>query len=358
VADLVSELMTLRGRRVLVTGSTGFKGGWLCNWLVGLGAEVAGFALPPEPDAPLFRQLRLEERIRQIYGDIRDAGALEAAIAAFRPEAIIHLAAQAIVLRGYELPRLTFETNVCGGMNLLEAVRTTASVRALVFITSDKCYRNKEWIWAYRENDELGGSDPYSSSKAAIEVIFASYQDSYFRRRSDFAAASARAGNVIGGGDRSRDRIVPDCINGVETGRPITLRNPSATRPWQHVLEPVSGYLLLACRLLRGDENARGPWNFAPDVENVRTVREMAERVTKAWGAGEVVVAPESCGRHEAQLLMLSNEKAKTLLGWRPRWDFAKAVDTTVAWYRAVGRGVDPVQVTDHQIADYLGKAA
>jgi CDP-glucose 4,6-dehydratase len=261
-----------------------------------------------------------------------------------------------LVLRGYEEPKLTFDTNVGGAINLLEVARLTPSVQALVFVTSDKCYLNKEWIWAYRENDELGGADPYSGSKAAAELIFASYQASYFLHRPDFAAATARAGNVIGGGDRSRDRIVPDCIRSVEAGAPIRLRNPDATRPWQHVLEPVSGYLLLASRLIKQADRARGPWNFAPNNQNVRTVREMAERVTKAWGSGDVVVEREKAPRREAQLLMLSNEKAKSYLGWSPRWDFDAAVDMTVAWYRSVGEGADPIEITNRQISDYLGQ--
>ena len=352
---LVVELEALRGRRVLVTGSTGFKGSWLCNWLVGLGADVAGFALTPDPDAPLFGQLRLKDRIHQIFGDIRDVSVLRRTASEFEPEVIIHLAAQALVLRGYEEPKLTFDTNVGGAINLLEVARLTPSVRALVFVTSDKCYLNKEWTWAYRENDELGGADPYSGSKAAAELVFASYQASYFLHRSDFAAATARAGNVIGGGDRSRDRIVPDCIRSVEAGVPIRLRNPDATRPWQHVLEPVSGYLLLASRLMKRADNVRGSWNFAPNNRNVRTVREMAERVTKAWGSGDVVVERDKAARHEAQLLMLSNEKAKSFLGWSPRWDFDAAVDKTVSWYRSVGEGADPVEITNQQITDYLG---
>ncbi|HVY59192.1 MAG TPA: CDP-glucose 4,6-dehydratase [Xanthobacteraceae bacterium] len=350
----MTSLRTLRGRRVLVTGSTGFKGSWLSTGLLELGADVAGFALPPEPDAPLFDMLRLRERIRQHFGDIRDLDSIRRVVETEAPDVIVHLAAQALVRRGYEEPKLTFDTNVGGGVNLLEAVRAAPSVRALVFVTSDKCYLNKEWVWAYRENDELGGHDPYSASKAAAELVFACYQSAYFRDCPSFAAASARAGNVIGGGDRSSDRIVPDCVSALERQSPIKLRNPSATRPWQHVLEPVSGYLLLAARLLAGDRNAAGAWNFAPDVENVRTVKELAQQVAALWRGGEVVVAPEAGAPHEAQLLMLSNDKAKTRLGWRPRWDFAEAIDRTVMWYRDVGAGADPVGVTQRQIAEYL----
>lgn len=355
---LIAELAALCGRRVLVTGSTGFKGSWMCNWLVGLGANVAGFALPPEPDAPLFDQLQLSSSVAQTYGDIRDFEAIQQTVATFSPEVIVHLAAQPLVLRGYEEPKLTFETNVSGAVNLLEAVRSSPSTQALVFVTSDKCYLNREWVWAYRETDELGGTDPYSGSKAAAELVFATYQASYFQHKPKFAAATARAGNVIGGGDRSRDRIVPDCIRFLEAGTPIKLRNPNATRPWQHVLEPVSGYLLLASRLLQRDKNAVGSWNFAPDSQNTRTVREMAKRVTNAWGSGEIVVEREVGARREAQLLMLSNEKARALLGWSPRWDFDVAVDTTVEWYRSVREGANPVQVTNQHISKYLGRSS
>ena len=285
--ELARTLEVLRGRRVLVTGSTGFKGSWLCTWLVALGADVGGFALSPAPDAPLFDLLQLKSRIRQHIGDIREVDELHMVFEQEQPEVVIYLAAQALVPRGYELPKLTFDTNVGGGVNLLEAVRTTPSVKALVFVTSDKCYLNKEWEFAYRENDELGGRDPYSASKAAAELVFGCYQSAYFDQRRAFGAASARAGNVIGGGDRSLDRIVPDCIRALEQGEPIKLRNPYATRPWQHVLEPLSGYLLLAARLFSGDRSATGSWNFALSTEFVRTVEEVARRVADQWGGGK-----------------------------------------------------------------------
>lgn len=351
--NTLSELASFKGRRVLVTGSTGFKGSWLATWAVNLGADVSGFALPAPAEAPLFSQLRLDQRIHQIYGDIRDPAAITKAIREVQPEVVIHLAAQALVRLSYEAPRVTFETNVMGGVNLLEAIRSAPSVRSLVFITSDKCYRNREWMWAYRENDELGGSDPYSASKAAAEIVFQCYQDS-FLSKCGLLAATARAGNVVGGGDRSRDRIVPDCIQAIESGVHVKLRNPRATRPWQHVLEPVSGYFLLAARLLGGDRACIGPWNFAPNVENVRTVQEVAQRIVTRYGRGEVIVAPDAEAPHEAQLLMLSSDRAKTILGWRPRWDFATAIDRTVDWYHAVASGADAVAVTERHIAEYV----
>jgi len=347
------DLNLLRGRRVLVTGSTGFKGSWLCTWLAELGAEVTGFALPPEADAPLFHQLRLDSRITQLMGDIRDLDAVRDAFRQARPEVVIHLAAQALVYRSYAEPKMTFDTNVGGATNLLEAVRACPELKALVFITSDKCYRNKEWIWGYRENDELGGADPYSASKAAAELVFAAYAESFLSSRPDLIAATARAGNVIGGGDLSANRIVPDCVRAIRAGQAITLRQPNSTRPWQHVMEPLSGYLTLACRQLAGDAQTAGAWNFGPNAENVRTVEELARGIVAAYGQGEVVIDAVSAALHEAKLLMLSNDKAKTLLDWRPRWSFAETVATTVDWYRSVQSGEDPVEVTRRHIGAY-----
>jgi CDP-glucose 4,6-dehydratase len=352
VAQMV-DFSSMKGRRVLVTGSTGFKGSWLCSWLLDLGAEVSGFALPPTSDAPLFQQLRLPERVRQFDGDIRDLSALRAAYDAVRPEAVIHLAAQALVFRSYADPKETFDTNVGGATNLLEAVRADEQLRSLVFITSDKCYRNKEWVWGYRENDELGGADPYSASKAAAELVFAAYSESFLQQRPGLIAASARAGNVIGGGDMSENRIVPDCVRALRSAEAITLRRPNATRPWQHVLEPLSGYLTLACRQLEGNRVADGSWNFGPNAENIHSVEELTRGVVAHWGKGEVNVDPASSTLHEAQLLMLNNDKAKSLLGWQPRWSFQQVIEQTIDWYLQVGDGQDPVEVTHSQIAAY-----
>lgn len=352
--SLVDALQAFRGRRVFVTGSTGFKGSWLCSWLIGLGADVTGFALPAPPDEPLFGQLRCDARIRQFYGDIRDADALRAAIDESQPEIVMHLAAQALVRRGYQLPDVTFDTNVLGGVQLLDILRSAPSVRALVFVTSDKCYLNKEWHLSYRENDELGGVDPYSASKAAAEIAFASYDRSYFADCKDFAAATARAGNVIGGGDLSHDRIVPDCVRALTGKSQIVVRNPDAIRPWQHVLEPLSGYLVLGSCLLKSRDIGRGSWNFAPNAENVRTVLQLAQRFVATWGDGTIVVGREPDNPHEATLLMLSADKAKLQLGWRPQWSFEQAVDATVEWYRWVEAGKDPVEITDRQIAGFV----
>lgn len=349
----MDEFAGLKGRRVLVTGSTGFKGSWLCAWLADLGAELTGLALPPREDAPLFGQLRLAERIDQHFVDIRDDETVAKLLRDAQPEAIIHLAAQALVRRSYAEPMETFHTNVSGGINLLEAVRLTPSVRSLVFITSDKCYRNMEWQRGYHEDDVLGGPDPYSASKGAVELVFTGYQESFFMKRAGLVAATARAGNVIGGGDMSADRIVPDCVRALRAGDPVVLRNPMATRPWQHVLEPLSGYLTLAVRQLAGDKAAAGAWNFGPDEVNVRPVREVADTAVAVWGKGRVVEQPDPDAPHEATLLMLDSAKAKKALGWHSRWDFKTGITRTIEWYKAVDSGADPVAVTRDQIAAY-----
>ncbi len=352
------DFSIFKDRHVLVTGSTGFKGSWLCTWLADLGAKVTGLALPPEDDAPLFDQLRLRDRIDQRFVDVRNFEAVRELMAERRPEVIIHLAAQALVRRSYADPLTTFHTNVSGGINLLEAVRETPSVRSLVFITSDKCYRNMEWERGYHEDDVLGGPDPYSASKGAVELVFTGYQESFYRARAGLIAATTRAGNVIGGGDMSLDRIVPDCIRALRAGEPVVVRNPVATRPWQHVLEPLSGYLTVAQRQLAGDEAAGGAWNFGPDEENVRPVLELAETAVKVWGSGRVDVRRDPNAPHEATLLMLDSTKAKQELGWHPRWDFETGVTRTISWYKAVDDGADPIELCRAQIAEYESAAS
>jgi len=344
-----------KGKRVLVTGSTGFKGSWLCTWLTELGANVSGLALPPAEDAPLFDQLKLRDRVDQHDGDIRDLNFVQRVLDRTEPEIVIHLAAQALVRLSYDVPKDTLDTNIGGGINLLEAIRKCDAVKALVFITSDKCYRNKEWDWGYRENDELGGPDPYSASKAAAELVFATYHESFFQQREGFQAATTRAGNVIGGGDFSKDRIIPDCIRALKDNKPIVVRNPISTRPWQHVMEPLSGYLAVAEYLLAGNGEGRPSWNFGPDAENVRTVKELADKAVDIWGSGSVDVQINRNAPHEAKLLMLISDKAKSILGWRPRWDFNEAVSQTIQWYKDVDAGEDPLEVTRSQIAAYMG---
>lgn len=342
------------GKRVLVTGDTGFKGSWLCLWLHQLGARVLGYALPPEGPEDHFNLLGLDKLIEHVDGNILDKEALDAVFERFQPEVVFHLAAQPLVRYSYDEPKLTFDTNVAGSVNVLEAVRASSSVRALVYVTSDKAYKNNEWIWGYRENDELGGHDPYSASKAAAELVFSSYQDSFFRKRQGFGAATVRAGNVIGGGDWALDRIVPDSIRALRQDQPIHLRNPNSTRPWQHVLEPLSGYLITAARLLEEPQRYAGAWNFGPDSESIRTVGELATMIVKGWGAGEVTIAQQANAPHEATLLHLNCDKAHQLMRWRPKWNADRAVAETVSWYRQVHQGGNALSISTQQILTYM----
>lgn len=354
MADLVDALSAFRGKRVLITGNTGFKGSWLSLWLTLSGADVYGYALPPEREDSHFYLLRLGEKMTHEDGDIRDYDHFAAYVSRVRPEFVFHLAAQALVRRSYQQPKVTFDTNIGGSVNVLECVRHTPSVRALVYITSDKCYTNNEWLWGYREIDELGGHDPYGASKAAAEIVFAAYLDSFLRSQPMFGAASTRAGNVIGGGDWSTDRIVPDCINALLKSQPIILRNPQAIRPWQHVLEPLSGYLLLAVKLAESPSDYSGSWNLGPRNESVRTVRDMAERVVQCWGKGEIREQLQANAVHEDGTLLLNCEKAHRKLGWRPTWDFDRGVAETVSWYRRVTGGESADKVSSQQILSYM----
>ena len=280
--DLVTP--PLRGKRVLVTGDTGFKGSWLSLWLHRIGANVLGLALPPKTERDHFNVLGLGKVISHVDCDIRDLAELEKATADFKPEVVFHLAAQALVKHSYSNPKATFDTNVGGSVNVLELVRQSPSVRALVYVTSDKCYRNKQWVWGYRENDELGGEDPYSASKAAAEMVFSAYLKSFFETRETLGAASVRAGNAIGGGDWADDRLVPDCIRALSSGEPIILRNPAAIRPWQHVLEPISGYIRLAGQLMEEPSRYSGAWNFGPELSRRRT--PFMSLPSASWNAG------------------------------------------------------------------------
>ena len=349
-----SPLERFRGRRILVTGDTGFKGSWLCLWLHQLGAQVLGYALPPEQADDHFNLLGLEKLIEHVTGDIRDLAAVQNAFDRFQPEIVFHLAAQPLVRYSYVDPKLTFDTNVAGSVNILEAVRLCGAVKAFVYVTSDKCYRNNEWIWGYRENDELGGHDPYSASKAAAELVFSSYQESFFRARPDFGAATVRAGNVIGGGDWAADRIVPDAIRALKAGEAIHLRNPNSTRPWQHVLEPLSGYLLTAVDLLDRPDDFSGAWNFGPDTQSIRTVGNLAQMIVAEWGAGCVEIAPQVNAPHEARLLHLNCDKAHQLMQWRSKWGVERAVAETVGWYRDVYEGGNALDISSKQISVYM----
>lgn len=353
--DMTALRDEFAGRRVFLTGHTGFKGSWLAFILAEVGAEVMGYALPPVGSPSHFELLQLRRRIKHVEGDIRDRAALTSAMIGFKPEFVLHLAAQALVNASYADPVTTFDTNVMGSVHVLEAVRQTESVRSFVYITSDKCYENLEWVWGYRETDRLGGRDPYSASKAAAEIVFSAYARSYLSNRSDLGAATTRAGNVIGGGDWAIDRIVPDCVRAAEQDGAIELRHPGATRPWQHVLEPLSGYLLLATRLRHTPQEFAGAWNFGPESSDVRTVNEIATAVVTHLGRGRVEILGASPILHEANLLQLNCDKAHQCLGWYPRWCVDKAITATAEWYRTVQEGADAAVVTGAQIVDYFG---
>lgn len=358
MGELVTDdyLTAYRGKRILVTGHTGFKGSWLTLLLRSLGADVFGYALSPEYEDSHFDRLRLERSIRQVYADIRDGDRLLSEVAAFKPEIVFHLAAQALVRSSYKDPKTTFDVNVGGGVNLLEAVRQCETVRALIFVTSDKCYENLEWIWGYRESDAMGGHDPYSASKGAAELVFSSYLRSFFASRPNFGAATARAGNVIGGGDWAADRIVPDCIRSVQSAQPIIIRSPRATRPWQHVLEPLSGYLKLGARLYTEGHAFDGAWNFGPHVGDVRTVLDVANAIVGQFENGSVIVDELGDVSHEAHLLQLNSDKARQLLQWNTRWDFDQTLAATGGWYRDVlvhGRSAEEISCA--QISAYYG---
>lgn len=346
---------TYRGRRVLVTGHTGFKGSWLVALLKELEADVLGYALQPNTTPNLFSILELESEITSVCADICDHQRLMQAMTEFSPEIVFHLAAQPLVRASYQNPVETFRSNVLGATHLLEAVRLTTSVKALVFITSDKAYENVDWVWGYRETDRIGGQDPYSASKGAAELVYSSYERSFFQHRDGFASAVARAGNVIGGGDWSSDRIIPDCIKAIQSNMPIQLRNPSATRPWQHVLEPLSGYILLGERLLDAPEIAQGAWNFGPSTSEVKTVHEVANAMVAHLGQGSVEVMPSKDQLHEARLLQLNCDKAHQILNWHPKWGADKTLEATAEWYAQFLDGANMRDVTLSQIKDFFG---
>jgi len=354
VETLVTSLALLRGKRVLITGHTGFKGSWLAHWLLSAGAEVHGIALAPHTSPSLFEELVLAQRMNSIFCDIRNADELQRHFATIQPDVVLHLAAQAIVKKSYGDPIGTFTTNVVGSLNVLEAVRNSPSVRSFVFVTSDKCYLNRELMRGYHEEDELGGADPYSASKASAELLYHSYVPSFFAGNPSLGVASARAGNVIGGGDWSDDRLVPDCVRALASEAPIVLRRPDATRPWQHVLEPLSGYITLAGNLLTAGISSGESWNFGPRENDVHTVADVAGRCVSAWGSGSVVVDTSQQTVHEATLLQLNCEKAAKRLRWNPRWSYETTVERTVRWYRSRHTGASIQGLVQTDIDDYV----
>jgi CDP-glucose 4,6-dehydratase len=346
---------TYGDRRVFVTGHTGFKGSWLTHWLETLGADVSGYALEPPTEPSLFDATGLATRMRHVVADVRDSERLSAEIAAAQPSIVFHLAARALVRRAYDQPRDTFETNVMGTVNVLEAARACASVRAVVIVTSDKVYQNLETGRAFVETDPLGGFDPYGASKGAAELVTAAYRASFFGGGDAAAVASVRAGNVIGGGDWAVDRIIPDAVRALVAGDPILVRNPDAVRPWQHVLEPLSGYLWLGARLLIDGQSLAGPWNFGPLDAGERPVRWVVERFVDEWGAGSwTTPTHDRSAPYEAHRLSLDSTKARERLGWAPVWDGPTAVRQTASWYREYYRAPAAARdLVDDQLARY-----
>lgn len=344
------------GKRVFLTGHTGFKGSWLALWLTRLGAEVTGYALAPPSDPSLFDQLRLPDYLAAHHQlDIRDTERLSQVVCEAQPEIVFHLAAQPLVRASYRSPIETFETNILGTAYLLEALRTLNSVRAVVVVTSDKCYENREWLWPYRENEALGGHDPYSASKAAAEIVTAAYRRSFFDD-TGCAVATARAGNVIGGGDFAEDRLLPDLFRSQAAGEPLHLRYPEAVRPWQHVLEPLHGYLLLAERLWYEGADYSGPWNFGPEEGDIRTVRHVVESLARQL-PGLRWTHDDTPQPHEAGLLRLDSSQARLRLGWQPVWRLDRALEATAEWYLAWQSGQDLRPFTEGQLQRYEAAA-
>ncbi|MEO8454737.1 MAG: CDP-glucose 4,6-dehydratase [Sphingomicrobium sp.] len=347
---IAEALHAYSGRRVFVTGHTGFKGAWLCVWLDRLGARTTGYALPPESRS-LFLQARIAERIDSREGDVRDLECVRAAVREAQPEIVFHMAAQSLVRLSYETPVETFATNVMGTAHLLEAVREVPSVRSVVIVTSDKCYENDGRAEPFIESAALGGHDPYSASKGCAELVTAAYARSFFAD-SQCTVVSARAGNVIGGGDWAVDRIVPDLARAAESGIPAVIRQPKAVRPWQHVLEPLGGYLLLAHRAADEGQRLAGPWNFGPALEDGVAVRDLVEQLRHCWPEVEVNYRADESGLHEAAVLRLDCSKARTQLGWRPVLGLDRTLDMTASWYREAASG-SAAEITDRQIAEY-----
>jgi CDP-glucose 4,6-dehydratase len=355
VEDLVMDKEFWRGRKVLLTGHTGFKGSWLSLWLQQMGARVIGYALPPATTPNMFTAANVADGMLSVMGDVRDLSKLQSVFEEHRPEIVIHMAAQALVRRSYVEPVETYATNVMGTVNVLESCRHSDSVRVVINITSDKCYENQGWARGYRETDPMGGYDPYSSSKGCAELVTAAYRRSFLAGDGgkSIGLASVRAGNVIGGGDWAEDRLIPDIIRAFSASQPVVIRNPQAVRPWQHVLEPLSGYLLLAqCLWTSGQRFAEG-WNFGPDDDDAREVSWIVQHMTDLWGDEAAWRHDTSEQPHEAAFLKLDCTKAKTQLGWKPKLDLYRALQWTVAWYVAQRDGANMRTVTLGQIADF-----
>ena len=346
-----------KGKKVFLTGHTGFKGGWLSLWLISMGARVTGYALEPNTNPNLFNILQLRDVVEKSHiADIRDLDSVQKAVSVTSPDIVIHMAAQPLVRYSYCNPVETYATNVMGTVNILESIRYIDSVKATVIVTTDKCYENKEWAWGYRENEPMGGDDPYSNSKGCAELVTSAYRQSYFSgSNGGNQVASARAGNVIGGGDWSEDRLVPDALKAFELGQVLMIRNPLATRPWQHVLEPLSGYLILAQQLYQGGSKFASGWNFGPRDESNRTVEEVINLLISNWGGAARWEIENSKRPHEANFLKLDCSKAQLNLGWIPRWNLELAIQAIVQWQKAFQAGENMQEFTLGQITKYLG---
>lgn len=347
-----------KGKKVLITGHTGFKGSWLSIWLNLMGAKVIGYALEPYTDRDNFVITKLEDKITHILGDVRVYQNLLNVFNKYEPDFVFHLAAQPLVRESYLNPKETYDVNIVGTVNVLECCRLTESVKVIINVTTDKCYENKEWIWGYRENDRLGGYDPYSSSKAGSEMVTAAYRQSFFNpgkvSENGKGLASVRAGNVIGGGDWQKDRLIPDCIGALENNEPVIIRNPSAIRPWQHVLEPLSGYLILAEKMFENPGQFCEAWNFGPEEESMKSVGEITDLIIKNWRKGSWQSQSEKNAPHETGILKLDISKAKMLFKWKPVWNIEKAVKKTIEWYNSY-KEKDMYHFCKEQIKMYMG---
>jgi CDP-glucose 4,6-dehydratase len=356
-AECVIDKSFWKRKKVFLTGHTGFKGSWLCLWLYKLGAEVTGYALNPPTSPSLFELSRIDRLVTSVIADVRDRQTLSRTLILAEPDIVIHMAAQPIVRDSYKVPVETYDINVMGTVNVLEAVRSCKTVKAFINITTDKCYENKEWIWGYRENEPLGGYDPYSSSKACSELVTVAYRSSFFNPEEygihGVAVATARAGNVIGGGDWASDRLIPDCVRALLNGEKIKIRNPKAVRPWQHVLDPLNGYLILAQKLVAEGPYYSGAWNFAPDDSDAVPVESIVKRLYAQWGKRASYTISKGKQPHEAHYLRLDCSKAKAELGWRPRWKLDKTIDSIVEWTRAYQQGRDARKTCFKQLDEY-----
>jgi CDP-glucose 4,6-dehydratase len=354
--DMIPEFW--KGKCVFLTGHTGFKGSWISLWLQSMGAKVVGYALAPPSNPSLFEAGRVADGMISLEGNIRNLEQMQMALMQHQPEIVIHMAAQSLVRYSYQNPVETYATNVMGTVKVLEAVRHTSSVKAVVVITSDKCYENREWVWSYRENEAMGGHDPYSNSKGCAELVTAAYRQSFFNKAGGDSAsvASVRAGNVIGGGDWAADRLIPDMVRAVTEHRPVLIRNPRAIRPWQHVLEPLSGYLLLAQKLYEDGADYAEGWNFGPSEDDARPVQWIVERLTELWGEDTSWVLDKAEHPHEAHYLKLDCSKAKIRLDWQPRLSLTQALENIISWHKAYQRGDDMREFSLRQIADFQGQ--